>query len=183
MLDTYRIGTLDHVRLLSDPLKLRILQILAERESTAREIAAALGDKVTRLYRHVDALLDAGLIEVSRETPKRGTIERTFRAVARRFEVDHALFTGDDDARSALGDHLQAVDAELARAMEVAGEDETLFMRLRIKASPRKLGELRGRLLEWAEDLQANDDDDDDDEDEAEEAGALIAFYPIAPGG
>ena len=71
----YKIRELEQVRLLADPLKLDLLQAFAERDKTAKAVADELGQPVTRLYRHVDALLDAGLLTVVQETPKRGTVE------------------------------------------------------------------------------------------------------------
>ena len=91
---TLYINKIEQVRLLADPLKLQLLQAFAEGEKTAKEAAESLGESLTKLYRHVDALLDGGLIEITQETPKRGTVERTFRAVAERFEVDQSLFSG-----------------------------------------------------------------------------------------
>ncbi|MFQ5983022.1 MAG: helix-turn-helix domain-containing protein [Woeseiaceae bacterium] len=95
MKNTHRIKDLQQVRLLADPLKLQLLQAFAESAKTTKQVAAELGESVTKLYRHVDALHDSGLLEVVEEKQKRGTIERTFRAVARRFEVDHSLFADE----------------------------------------------------------------------------------------
>lgn len=175
MLETYRVTDLEQVRLLADPLKLRIIQSFAEGPKTTRDVASQLGENLTRLYRHVDALLDAGLIEVTHEEQKRGTIERTFEAVARRFEVDHDLFTGDGD--DAVRDLLRAGEEEILAALASAGRaDDPLIMRLRIKASPEQLRSLRQALEDWVGSAQALHGTADD---EVAEAGALIAFYGI----
>lgn len=168
---------LEQVRLLSDPLKIKIIQALAETGHTAKEVADALGDNVTRLYRHIDALLDAGLVEVVRETPKRGTVERTFRAVAKRFEVDHRLFGRDDDSRNAVRDLLRAGEQELIDALEHCEEDEPVFMRLKLRGSPEEIRRLRRALLDWVDDAQESGDGCGDHD--TEEAGAIIAFYPV----
>lgn len=177
MLETFKISDLEQLRLLSDPLKLRLLQAFAEGPKTTREVADSLDENLTRLYRHVDALLDAGLIEITKEQPKRGTVERTFRAIARRFEVDRELFGASDDGNEAIRKLLRAGEDELVHALENTDEgDEPIFLRLRIKGSTAQLAELR-RLLEiWVETAEAFDEDDDE---ASAEAGALIAFYPI----
>lgn len=176
MQETYRIRDLEQVRLLSDPLKLQLIQMLAEKPGTAKDIARRLDENVTRLYRHVDALLDAGLIEVVRETPKRGTVERTFRAVARRFEVERDLFGETGDSGAAARDLLRAGEEEILRSLE-RSDDEPIVMRLRLKGTPEELGDLRQRLLDWLDAAQEPGDARDDDR--TEEAGALIAFYPV----
>ena len=69
MKDTHRISDLSDLKLLSDPLKLSLLQAFAEGPRTTRQVADDLGEKVTKLYRHVDALHEAGLLEVVAEQP------------------------------------------------------------------------------------------------------------------
>ena len=181
MEDTFKIRDLAQIRLLADPLKLRLLQAFALGEKTTKQVAAELGESVTKLYRHVDALHDVGLLEIVSETQKRGTVERTFRAVARRFEADHALFTAEAGAEGTqvIRDLLRAGEAEILDALATAPADEEpdfIVTRFRVRGSPERIAELRQELTDWVEQLQ---DVDDDQGDDVEEAGALIAFYPI----
>lgn len=184
MKDTMKIRQLEQVRLLSDPLKLQLIQAFAEGEKTAKQVAAELEQNVTRLYRHVDALHAAGLLEVVRETPKRGTVERTFRAVARRFEADHDLFSDDGTgaAESAIRDALRAGEDELVDAIvhhDGTKESEAIFLRLRCKGSQVRIDELRAALEQWLEAAQDDGDEDEDEDDDLVEIGAMIAFYPV----
>lgn len=175
-----KISDLETVRLLTDPLKMKLLQAFVEQPRTTREVADLLGESVTKLYRHVDALHDAGLLDVVNEQQKRGTVERTFQAVAGRFEVDQSLFVGDesDDMAAVVRDLLRGGEQEILDALQVSREDfeeTTIMMRLRIKASPSRMSELRDLLRDWI-DLAEKDEDPGDD---AQSAGALIAFYPV----
>ena len=188
-----KISDLETLRLLTDPLKLKLLQQFGEAPGTARSAAEALGEKVTRLYRHVDALADAGLLEVIAETPKRGTVERTFRAVAERFEVDQEVFSeGSDSEAMALARELvQGAMDEVTRAFERAADSLTpgteapeapLLMRLRIRAPMSRIESLCQGLEEWLAEAQAEVDRSVEEGGEAEEErdyGAMIAFYPI----
>ena len=180
MKDTMKIRQLEQIRLLADPLKLQLIQAFAEGEKTTKQVATELNQGVTRLYRHVDALHQAGLLEIVREQPKRGTVERTFRTVARRFEADRSLFVNQESTESVdtVRDMLRAGEDELIGAiMEHGGgeESDAIFMRIRCKRSPDQIEELRRMLNEWVESTQ---DDDSQDED-AIEIGAMIALYPI----
>ena len=182
MHDTYKIRDLTQVRLLSDPLKLRILQAFAERARTTTEVAAALDENVTKLYRHVDALFDAGLLEVTDERRKRGTVERTFRAVGRRFEADHSLFVGEENrnGRHAAMEMLRAGEQEIVDAISRsadAGDQDTILVRVRCKATPARIAELHRSLCDW---VDAAQQDGECTSPGAKEVGALIAFYPIA---
>lgn len=75
-------------RVLSHPLRPRILQILTLRgEASPNEIAAELGVPLGTLSYHTRLLRDAGWIELVREVPRRGAVEHFYRA-ARRPYVD-----------------------------------------------------------------------------------------------
>ena len=176
----HKIKEIKHFRLLSDPLKLKLLQTLAE-EQTVRQIAERMNESVTKLYRHVDALLDAGLIEVVQETPKRGTVERSFRAVAKRFEVDSSLLDGGaiDSSLEPVRDLLRDSESEILGALAdpgVSKDDDMILARLRVQASPAHLARLRSSLNDWLEHLQLENEEDEAGD---ETAGVLIAFYPV----
>jgi len=179
MSEVYKIRDLNQARLLADPLKLRLLQAFVGSGKTTKEVAAELGESLTKLYRHVDALHDAGLLEVVSEKRKRGTIERSFRAVAQRFEADHSLFNAGtgDDSTEAVRELLRVSEAEILNVLAAAGDDDderAVFMRIRGKASPAKIAALRASLMVWLESLTS---DEQPSGDETTEFGGLIAFY------
>ena len=187
MEETHKIKDLDQVRLLADPLKLRLLQAFSEGEKATKEVARELGESVTKLYRHVDALHEAGLLEIVRETPKRGTVERTFRAVARRFEADRSLFAGasPDDASNPVSDLLRAGEDEIVAALADVDsqDDDVVLARFRIKATPEHIAELRQSLADWIDTVQSSEYGDEIDDEDLEEAGAIVAFYPLTKTG
>ncbi|GAA3123735.1 DNA-binding transcriptional ArsR family regulator [Kribbella aluminosa] len=81
------------------PARLRIIQQLGGRELTTTQLREALPE-ITQatLYRHVAALLDAGILAVVAERRVRGTTERTL----------------------ALGERLAIADLDEIRAMDAA---------------------------------------------------------------
>lgn len=182
MTDSYTIKHLDQLRLLTDPLKLKLVRAFAEGEKTTKQVAAELGESTTKLYRHVDALQDAGLLRVVKETRKRGTVERTFRAVAQRFEADRSLFAEEagEDAANAFRDVLRTSEEEILRALASADTntvpEDFVLARIRCRRSPARIASLRQTLAEWVESVQ---DDDEEDADDYQEIGGFIAFYPV----
>lgn len=65
--------------LLLHPIRLRIVSALTGDNVTAKDLAKALPDvPQTTLYRHINVLVDGGLLEVVDEIPQRGTVERVF---------------------------------------------------------------------------------------------------------
>ena len=65
--------------LLLHPIRLRIVTAMTGDRVTAKDLASALPDiPQTTLYRHINVLVDGGLLEVVEEIPQRGTVERVF---------------------------------------------------------------------------------------------------------
>ncbi|HEY2054386.1 MAG TPA: winged helix-turn-helix domain-containing protein [Solirubrobacterales bacterium] len=63
------------------PIRARALTILADREASPVEIARELDMGASHIAYHVRILHKEGLIELTEETPRRGSIEHRFRAV------------------------------------------------------------------------------------------------------
>ncbi|MFJ8280920.1 helix-turn-helix domain-containing protein [Streptomyces griseoviridis] len=92
-------------KLLLHPVRLRIVQIIfGADEMTTAQIRDRLPDvSPATVYRHIAVLTRAGVLEVVRERPVRGTVERGYRV-----RQDRALV--DTEARAAMtkDDHRQA---------------------------------------------------------------------------
>lgn len=77
--------------LLLHPVRLRIVQALVNRPMTATTLREVLGDVApATLYRHLNQLDGAGLIEVVGERRVRGGVERTFQVVDSAVSLDEA---------------------------------------------------------------------------------------------
>ena len=76
------------IQLLSNPVKMRTLQfLLVSGEATTKQIAEALPDiPVPTLYRHVNQLIDAGVLEIREERKVRGSSERLLGVNSSKFE-------------------------------------------------------------------------------------------------
>ena len=187
MLDTHYIRDLESAKLLTDPFKLRLLEEFARGPVTTKQVADRMGEKAPRLYRHVDALYDAGLLTLVEEKPKRGTVERYFRTVAARFEMDPDLFTASEDAKHELLDMVRSVmrdtESELLTCFGSYGatlpdrDELPLVMKVNIRGSRAEIKALRDRLEEWLADCKAVSTAAGDDADELA-YGGLLAFYP-----
>jgi DNA-binding transcriptional ArsR family regulator len=71
------------IQLASDPVRLRVLTFLNERPAGVSEVAAECELEVSAAARHLDAMHDAGLIEVVGEVLNRGAVEQRYRALVR----------------------------------------------------------------------------------------------------
>ncbi len=116
------LSRIDQLRALADPLRLRIVEALSPRELSVGQLAKALRTPAPRLYHHIDLMLEAGIIEVTRRIPRRGTEERMLRAVARDFTLDRGLFHGSDGVDDSVETLLEMGRSILSSAAEELGE-------------------------------------------------------------
>lgn len=70
------------LRALTHPTRLRIVVAMSKGEASAKELAELFGQTIGSVSYHVRALHDAGLIEATRRTRRRGAIETHYRARA-----------------------------------------------------------------------------------------------------
>lgn len=184
---THVVTSLRQMRALVDPLRVRILREFVETPRTTKQVAERLGEKPTRLYRHVEALAAAGLLELKEERRKRGTMERYFQAIASRFEVDRSLLSvpgaGEGEGRRTIQALLQRVESEALDAIEQCDEGDPLgpfVLRADLRAGPTEVRRLRQKLLEWVEECQAATRSDSAGRTRSgRRFGALVAFFPL----
>src|SRR5690242_3500259 len=105
---------LETLRIVSEPTRLRVIELLRERTRTVKELAAALAVPQTRLYYHVKLLEEHGVIRVDSTRTVSGIIEKTYAATASRLSLDRAVLSPD----AALDD--EGVEALLAFVIDGA---------------------------------------------------------------
>jgi DNA-binding transcriptional ArsR family regulator len=88
-----RVTTLNHVAAqgLSDPARIKILELLSHKPMNAEEIAKALGSAgikkaTTTVRHHLDTLKEAGLIEPARIVEVRGAVMKYYSATLKVFD-------------------------------------------------------------------------------------------------
>jgi DNA-binding transcriptional ArsR family regulator len=159
----FALQELDQLKALADPLRQRILQALCQEPMTTKQVAQQLGEKPTRLYHHVATLEQAGLIHIVETRQNRGTLEKYYQAVARKFYADKSLFQlapaageGDSGVReiivNALEDTLfQIRDESTQTLLEAQPVPEKLvFARAQgLQVTPEQITRLRTMIEEW----------------------------------
>lgn len=100
----------EQLQCISVPVRLKILEALAVRPMTTKQVALQLGESVTGLYRHVDALAQAGLVILVDEVPKRGTVQKFYRSAAKRYVADDSCLPRVGTADPRLETILSLID-------------------------------------------------------------------------
>lgn len=71
------------IHVMSHRLRVQALTVLSDRIASPKEIAKQLGARLSVVSHHVKELLNAGLIELVDEQPRRGTVEHFYRSILR----------------------------------------------------------------------------------------------------
>lgn len=95
MQDTLVIDTPEQLKALSDSRRLELLKQLVESAQTVAQLAEALGEEKSKLYYHLSELETHRFIEVVETRQKGNLIEKIYRATARLYTVDRALFRNE----------------------------------------------------------------------------------------
>ena len=187
--EPFVIRDLEALRVVSDPLRVRILGA-ASQPASVKEIGKALKIAPGKLYYHVELLERHGLLVVDSTRLVSGITEKRYRAVAHELRVDRRIL-GARAPREAFEALMSAVldatriEAERSVLAGVLAVEETagslragLFSRTQIRLTPQRATELRAELEEAIARAQAENDDN---------ATSLydltVAFFPIAPSG
>jgi DNA-binding transcriptional ArsR family regulator len=192
--ETYTLSDLGQIKVLADPLRLRLLEAFCQ-ERTTKQVATLIDEKPTKLYHHVEALERVGLIRLSRKRQVRGTVEKYYMAVARVFQADSRLFAaadnlpeGQETFQTMVSTVLDRTSGDLRKliadgqATQVLKE-EGIFSHVEIRASEKEIRRLRTRFHRLLKDLQKTccGDDVDEQAEDGPRYRLTLAFYPLGP--
>lgn len=167
---------------LNNRFRQRILRELLT-PKPVKELAEGLGVPVTRLYYHVNQLLDAGLIRVVEERKVGAILEKVFQTTARSFRPGAALLQSGrppgEMARIGAAVVLDParLDAEtfLTKHFETGAsiDDPGTFARGQGRLSKAKAEKLAEKIHELLDEL-------DDEDDDGIEFSLSVIFVPLA---
>jgi DNA-binding transcriptional ArsR family regulator len=86
-----RIGDARVAAAFSDPLRRRLVLLLAHQERSLAELSGITGLELKRLHYHVTALRTLGLVVVTHERPRAGRAVKIYRAIAGAFFVSEKV--------------------------------------------------------------------------------------------
>jgi DNA-binding transcriptional ArsR family regulator len=191
------ISDVETLKAISDPLRLRILETMVSRKDarwSVKELAAHLEVPQTRLYHHVELLLERDLIRLASQRIVSGIIESRYRVAALSFRLDSSIISGEsasaheasrdlfrgvfDSSRDEVSDALRDYVHEHPGAdLSGSGDpdpERPIVSRGLAMLPPAKAGEFKARLLELMREYDGVSDDPD-----AVPFGFLIALYRV----
>jgi DNA-binding transcriptional ArsR family regulator len=181
------------IRVVTDPLRLRIFEFLRDRPATVKELATALKTPVTRLYYHVNLLEKHQIIRVSATRVVSGITEKTYVAAGDRISVDRSLFSSDGPAIEEGADAfvtvvLDGAKAEIRRGIAAGRIDPSnnepsdggmLLGRNWFRLTPERMAALMRRLDELNEEFGGSRSFEVEPSSEETAYEMVIGVYPI----
>ncbi|HEX5589987.1 MAG TPA: helix-turn-helix domain-containing protein [Candidatus Limnocylindrales bacterium] len=153
------ISDVETLKAISDPLRLRILELMVTRPVSAwsvKELATGLEVPPTRLYHHIELLVERDLIRSAEQRVVSGIIETRYRLAALSLRLDPALVRAGGPGHSGVRAMLGTIFDETRRDLELimadpelgdeAPVDRPLVTRSFVRLTPDRVRELRGRL-------------------------------------
>lgn len=163
----------------TDPLRNRILHLLADREATNQQLAASLGVSQAKTLHHVRVLLDAGMIRLVDQRVRGGNVEKFYRATARLFG-----FRPDPGGLEPIsGAVFEAVTQEVVASLSLWSDQELYLETRRARLSPERLREFDDRLLALLAEFWGELDEEPPAGNPEDELMAFAAVAYRFPGG
>lgn len=121
--DVLIIEDLDALKVIADPLRTQIIEILTFKPATVKQVADKLGLTPSKLYYHVNMLENAGFIVVVETRMVANMQEKYYRTVAKSFDLDDSLLSfqtdaGQDSVHTALNNILDTTRDDMLRSLQ-----------------------------------------------------------------
>ena len=185
------IKDLETLKIMADPLRNQILEILAPEKQTINQIAEKLGLSPSKLYYHINLLEKHGLIQEVNTIVKANIIEKVYWITAYECKMDHDLFnfstpegqesvitamvTPIDSTREDIVRSLEARATALEKGAEQHPREVVIFREVR-KMSDQTADKFTERLKQVLEDFE--NFEGDNDSDDSHMRALTLAFYP-----
>jgi len=195
------ISDVETLRALSDPVRLRILEVMTaspDQTFTVKRLATELATSQTKLYHHVNTLVERELVRVASQRVVSGIIETSYRVGQLDLRLDRALLSADpsvthdtlatffDGARDDIERGLRA--GVIATEEDAPPERKLVLARGMGRLDAAQAADFRARLLELFAAFGATEGDGAvvTGPDAAPPYGLVLAMYsmvdPVADG-
>jgi DNA-binding transcriptional ArsR family regulator len=193
LMDTYIIRDLDTLKVVADPLRAQILEILIQRPATVKQIAEKLGLSPNNLYYHINLMEKHGLIEVTQTRMIANMLEKLYRATAANIDVDPELLnfttdSGKETINTILTSTIDTTREDVLRSLQARyfvlekGAREfprrLILTRVVSRMEESRIEEFQSRLDALLQDFSAADTKGISSDDEYPAYAFTVAFYP-----
>jgi DNA-binding transcriptional ArsR family regulator len=172
------IDDLEAIKVLADPLRIQIMEMMEPAPITVGAVASKLGLSPNKLYYHVNMLEKHGLVKVVAEEVRGNLIEKSYRVTAFDYRLDKGLLNfgtpeGQENTITVFTSFLDQVREDIRRSLHARAYNlehgappnprQTLINRLNVRISDEQAAEFHQRLGDLVHDFAALDDPENAD--------------------
>jgi DNA-binding transcriptional ArsR family regulator len=187
------ISDIETLKVLTDPMRQRILEKVCDVPITAKQISANLKIPVTKLYYHLNMMEEHGLVKVVGTRLVSGIVEKQYQASAYFFRIDRSLFDfskggsieGIDLALSSVFDITrEEIKESVDKGLIGAHSDNTDAHKLTLRRITRamsndEVNEFIAKLNELLSDWNITDKETKAQDANKQKFTLTLAFYPV----
>ena len=177
------ITTQRQIEALSNPVRSRIMHLAAE-PVTVGELADRLGVPATRLYYHVNLLVEVGFLAQVDQRKSGARIEKIYRRTASNLRLGSNVVetigdtrTAADAAAALLFDPARVEAADTIEQVFVGADPIAALDRVEVRLTSTDVERFQSRLQQLTEDLRACSSDEG-----TQAYSYTVAFVPISSG-
>jgi predicted ArsR family transcriptional regulator len=187
--DRVVINDLETLKVLSDPLRMQIIELMSYQARTVKQLAKELGTTPHKLYYHVKLLEDHGLIRVAETRMVSGIVEKHYQIVAKDIVVADGLLSVSkperkSDVESLISSILDGSKADFIRSLRVrtdediqVGERHSSYATREIASLTREQAKaIYERLEELVREFESYDDEAE--QGQRQRYALTTLFYP-----
>lgn len=142
---------MDRIELVLHPVRMRVVLALANRVLTTQQLVDLMPDVAqTTLYRHINLLLEGGILTIVRESKVRGTVERELTLVkdAGRIDMETSATLSPEQHEQIFTTFLAMLLADFrqSQAQPQAGMPPAFYTRQRLYLSVEELQQLNQQM-------------------------------------
>jgi DNA-binding transcriptional ArsR family regulator len=187
--DELVIDDLETLKVLSDPLRLQLIELMGDEPRTVKQVAQQLDMTPNKLYYHVRLLEDHGLIRVVETRIVSGIVEKHYQTAAKEITVADGLLSiskpedeGEIDAL--VSSILDGAKADFKRSLQVRARDSipsemrysSNITREMARLTREQARTICEKLVELVKEFEAYDDERD--QEERQTFALTTLFYP-----
>jgi DNA-binding transcriptional ArsR family regulator len=191
--DIYIIRDLETLKVVADPLRSQILEILILHPATVKQIAEKLGLTPNNLYYHINLMEKHGLIAVTETRMIANMLEKLYQATAKNLDVDPELLnfttdSGKETINTVLTSTIDTTREDILRSLQAryfvlekgAKEQPRRFILTRVvsRMNESRIEEFQSRLDALINDFSSADDQEGSANNDYPAYAFTVAFYP-----
>jgi len=190
---TLIIDDLETIKVIADPLRSQLLELLIVDSLMVKQMAQELGLALSKLYYHVNLLEKHILIQVVETRVVANMIEKLYTATAPHFEVDPELLRfstpeGKEHINAIITSTIDVTLEDLQRSLEARAFEldlgapeqprKVVINRLLSRLSKEQAEHFQAHLCELVEDFEQADSDSPQPGGDVQTYAMTVALYP-----